>query len=386
MINKTKDRDRFFSIYGLSRTSPLFLSFIIASGILAGEYAIMIFLSHHFSQRSNTYVALVDSLILSGFVVPLLYYLYYRPTRRLVSSLHQALQQSQLARDIVANTAEGIMITDTVPHIIYVNDSFCTITGYPREEVIGKNPRILKSGVHDTAFYRDLWTELTERGEWRGEIWNRKKNGEIYLESLSISAIKKPTGEITHYAAILSQSFRDRMTGLANRHLLLEKLQTALSLSARTKRRVGILFIDLDGFKAVNDTYGHDVGDRLLQSVGISLKESVRSSDVPARFGGDEFVILLHEIDSPNSARKVGEQCLKKIQDISSTRNEWCSVTASIGVYVTTGREDPDAILALNKADKTMYEAKKKGKNCVVLRTAILDTADQQAKSTKFEE
>ena len=276
---------------------------------------------------------------------------------------------------------EGILITDSKNIILRVNQAFSNITGYSAHEVIGKTPNILNSGRQDKAFYLDMWKQLKRTDSWSGEIWNRRKNGEIYPEQLNITAVKDKANIITHYVATLTDitlrkaasekikhlAFYDALTHLPNRRLLLDRLSQALVGSARSGNKGALLFIDLDHFKSLNDTLGHDMGDQLLQQVANRLLSAVREGDTVARFGGDEFVILLEDLDT--QAIKAATKLEAIAHKIIASLNQPYLLgiherhnSASIGAKLFNGHEETlDTIL--KQADIAMYQAKDSGRN-----------------------
>jgi PAS domain S-box/diguanylate cyclase (GGDEF) domain len=221
---------------------------------------------------------------------------------------------------IAFESAESMMVTDALTRILRVNRAFVASTGYSEEEVLGQTPRILKSGRHDSAFYRAMWEELAANGSWQGEIWDRRKNGEVYPKWLTITAVRDREGRVTHYVgshtditerksaeeAIRTLAFHDPLTGLPNRRLFFDRLDRALSAAARYGRRGALIFVDIDNFKVLNDTRGHAQGDDLLLHVGRRLKEIVRAVDTVARLGGDEFVVMAENLspDLPGASRE----------------------------------------------------------------------------------
>jgi diguanylate cyclase (GGDEF)-like protein/PAS domain S-box-containing protein len=288
----------------------------------------------------------------------------YRPLRTAIDRLEGALGRLRLTSEIVERTTEAIVITDSNATILHVNRSFSDITGYGPEEAVGRRTSLLKSGLHDRAFYEDMWASLLAAGEWQGEIWNRKKSGEIYLESLSITRIVGPDSRV-HFVAIFTQAHHDRLTGLANRHLFMSRLTSALR--APDAGAVAVVFIDLDGFKAVNDTHGHDHGDRLLQAVGRALKRAAGASAVAARMGGDEFAILLPAVAGADDAMRVAEAALAGIRDVALGAPQWAGVAASLGVVVAEPADRAEPLPLLKSADEAMYAAKRQGKDRVVI-------------------
>ena len=276
---------------------------------------------------------------------------------------------------------EGILVTDTNSVILRVNRSFTIITGYPAEEAVGKTPRLLSSGQHDVDFFAKMWNSINDTGVWAGEIWNKRKNGEVYLEHLIITAVKDIGGVVTNYVATLTDiterkraadeierlaSF-DHLTDLPNRRLLIDRLRHAMSASSRSGRDGALLFLDLDHFKTINDTLGHDVGDILLQQVAERLISCVRESDTVARLGGDEYVIMLedlseHAIEAAAQSEAIGEKILSALnQPFQLAENEY-HVTPSIGVALFSSHEKSYENL-LKHADIAMYHAKKAGRN-----------------------
>ena len=211
---------------------------------------------------------------------------------------------------VAFETQEAILITDAKERVVKVNEAFTRITGYREHEMIGKTPRILKSDKHDNTFYESMWKGLLEHGYWQGELWNKRKNGEIYAESITITAIRDAKGKTTHYIAnfnditthkaaqqqIQALAYYDPLTHLANRRLLDETLEQTIRHSIEESHFGALLFIDLDHFKELNDTYGHDAGDMLLVQTASRLKESIRESDMVVRLGGDEFIVLLKNL------------------------------------------------------------------------------------------
>ena len=276
---------------------------------------------------------------------------------------------------------EGLMITDANCVILRVNRAFTDTTGYAAEEVVGQSARILRSGHHDDDFYRTMWECIYQTGSWHGEIWDRRKNGEIYPAWLSISAVKNDDGVITHYVAshlditerkeseekIRQLAFYDPLTQLPNRQLLLDRMQRALTLSARSGRNGALLFIDLDNFKAINDTRGHAMGDVLLQEVARRLTACVRESDTVARLGGDEFVVMLeslgqHAIEVAAQAEEVGEKILAALNQPYQLDTQISRSSSSIGATLFSG-ERHEVEELLKQADIAMYQAKKSGRN-----------------------
>ena len=282
-------------------------------------------------------------------------------------------------------TQEGIFITDAQGTILRVNSAFTDITGYGAAEVVGKNPRFRSSGRHDAAFYNAMWSRLRSSGAWKGEIWNRRKNGEIYPESVTITAVRGEDDTVSHYVATMHDiterklaeeetqrlAFYDPLTALPNRRLLHDRLQQAQATSGRSKHHGALMFIDLDNFKRLNDTLGHDIGDLLLQQVARRLQGCVRQADTVARLGGDEFVVLLQElsINGPKAreqAVSVGQKILASLNEPYQLGSQNVRNTPSIGATLFLGPQQGVAEL-LKQADLAMYQAKAAGRNTLQL-------------------
>ncbi|BBI99101.1 GGDEF domain-containing protein [Ferrigenium kumadai] len=299
----------------------------------------------------------------------------------------------RLAGSVFNNVEEAVMVTDPKNQIIAVNPAFTTITGYASDEVIGKTPRILASGKHPSAFYREMWRQLLNMGSWTGEIWDKRKNGEIYPKWLTISAVKDEQGETVEYVAIFSDiterkraeeeilnlAFYDSLTKLPNRRLLLDRIHTALSMSARNHYFGAVLFLDMDRFKVLNDTLGHDHGDLLLIEVAQRIQAHVREVDTVARLGGDEFVVLFEEIstsadEATQKVALIAEKVRAALAAPYSLDGHEHHCSPSIGVCMYCGNEESvDALL--KRADMAMYQAKDAGRNAV----RFFDPVMQQA-------
>jgi diguanylate cyclase (GGDEF)-like protein/PAS domain S-box-containing protein len=271
---------------------------------------------------------------------------------------------------------EAILITDASNDIIDVNPAFTRITGYQRKEVIGKNPRLLSSGQHDSGFYTAMWDTLARNKGWRGEVWNRRKSGEVYAELLSISAIHDKQGQPQRYVGVFSDithlkdheaelhrvANHDILTGLPNRRLLADRLDQAIVRAQRNGRMLAVCYLDLDGFKQVNDQFGHEAGDQLLIVIARRLQASLRADDTLARLGGDEFVILFNELASKLECYAILDRMLDAIKQPVTIDIHQAEVSASIGVtFYPEDYEDGDTLL--RHADQAMYSAKQSGKN-----------------------
>lgn len=300
------------------------------------------------------------------------------------AEIESRLRQSAI---VFESTTEGVVITDKDAKIIDVNQSFSEITGYNREEVIGSNTRVLNSGKHNQEFYEDMWTGLTKTGRWRGEIWNKRKNGSIYPEWLTISEVKNAHNEVTNYVAVFSDitsikdsqakldflAHHDCLTSLPNRLSFNERLEASLSRAKRHNNKLAILFIDVDRFKNINDSFGHKAGDDLLKHIANGLKAVTRTEDIIARISGDEFIILLENIDDTNLIIGVIDKVMEVISSTFIINNHKIQVTASIGIslFPMDGEVAEDLI---QNADTAMYLAKDEGRNTYQFYTRDLTT------------
>jgi len=291
-------------------------------------------------------------------------------------SLAISNQNLRLAEKVFENTFEGIMITSPNNTIESVNPAFTFITGFQSREVIGKTPEILASGRHGPPFYQAMWDEMKEKGHWQGEIWNRRKNGEIYPEWLTINEIKDSVGKVTNYVAIFSDiterkaaeshvrhlAHHDALTDLPNRILFVERLDHAIAHAHRAGQQVAVMFLDLDRFKLINDTLGHSVGDRLLQAIGQRLAACMREDDTVARMGGDEFTILIENVPDPRNLPSLAQKIIDELCLPVFLDGHEIVVTTSIGISIYPDDSDqPDALI--KHADAAMYLAKEKGRN-----------------------
>lgn len=295
---------------------------------------------------------------------------------RMVSDINKNEQQLHKLSLAVEQSPSTVVITDIKGNIEYVNPMFTRLTGYTNEEAVGQNPKILKSGIHKPEYYKQLWDTITSGKKWRGEFYNKKKNGEFYWENASISPLTNEEGDITHFIAlkediterkkseetILRMAYHDLLTGLPNRALLIDRLDHLLARGRRCKILAAIVFLDLDNFKNINDSLGHAEGDNLLKEVTERLKKHTRSSDTLARHGGDEFIILIEDLKMVENIYKVVEHIFSEFEKPFVLNGQACFVTTSIGIsiYPDDG-EDVDTLL--KNADIAMYRAKKEGKN-----------------------
>ena len=301
-------------------------------------------------------------------------------TARLVSIAIERQHNEErlhLAASVFTHAREGIMITGQDGRIIDVNDAFTRITGYSREESLGRNPRFLKSGRQERSFYTEMWKELHEKGHWMGELWNRRKNGEHYAEMKTISSVLDSHGKVQQYVALFSDitalkehelqlqfnAHHDPLTGLPNRSLLADRLKQAMVQARRRGQRLAVLYLDLDGFKSVNDKHGHDCGDQLLTALATRLRHALREGDTLARIGGDEFVAVMQDLGEVEQALPVVNRVLTAAALPVQLGQQRLQVSASIGLTLYPQAEEVDADQLLRQADQAMYQAKLAGKN-----------------------
>lgn len=314
-------------------------------------------------------------------------------------SVRRKLEQDLRIAAIAFESRAAILVTDASQHILQVNAAFTELTGYSADEAIGQTPRLLKSGRQDSAFYKDMWEGLVRNGHWQGEIWNRRKNGEIFPEWLTINGVRDGQGKITHYVSTFSDisnlkvaeseihnlAFYDPLTGLPNRRLLLNRINKACAAGKRSGKYGALLIIDIDHFKTLNDTLGHDVGDYLLVEVATRLGACIREGDTAARQGGDEFVVMLEELGSDLEGAGIqAEMVAEKIraelgmpyllgEDAEYVR------TASIGISLFLGQEKSTDVL-LKQSDIALYKAKDAGRNTIRFFDNAMQTAlDERA-------
>ncbi|MCP5215544.1 MAG: EAL domain-containing protein [Pseudomonadales bacterium] len=297
-------------------------------------------------------------------------------TLRDLSPSRRVEEQLRLAASVFENTSEGVVITDHQGNILEVNDACIEILGYQRKDVVGQNPRLWKSERHDKLFYEILWKSLTEVGQWRGEIWNRHKNGTVFPVWSSINKVENEQGQLTHYIAIFSDishikksqeqldhlAHHDALTGLPNRLLLNERLTQSIKHAERQNTQLAVIFMDLDRFKNINDSLGHPAGDSLLSAIAQTLKKTVRSGDTVARIGGDEFVLLLEDIGSSYHAASIAEKVMRVFANCVQIGGREIQTTASMGISLYP-QDGKDAAELLRNADAAMYRAKDEGRN-----------------------
>ncbi|MGB0671013.1 MAG: EAL domain-containing protein [Rhodospirillales bacterium] len=304
-----------------------------------------------------------------------------------VSDRRAAEENLRMAHKVFETATEGIIVCNGDNSITAVNPAFTRITGFEESEVIGRNPRILSSGHHDSTFYREIWDALSARGRWEGEIWNRRKNGEVFPEWLSISAIRDDFGGIVEYVGVFSditkrkraeeqirfQANYDALTKLPNRALFQDRLEGAIKRAERESETFALMFVDLDRFKVVNDTLGHAAGDKLLEKAAQRIADCVRQMDTVARFGGDEFTVILQDMTRGRDAAIVADNIIRGLSDSFDVgNNQQAFIGGSIGIAIYPN-DGGDAVTLLRNADMAMYRSKEAGRNQYRFFTSEMD-------------
>ncbi len=324
--------------------------------------------------------SLLDATLLSILVFPAIYLFAFRPLKIQIANYARSEAQLRIAA-IAFEGQAGIMITDANANILKVNKTFTKLTGYSNKDVIGKNPRMLSSGRHDANFYSRMWENINNTGSWEGEIWNERKNGDKFLEHIIITAVKDVNNIISNYVGTLTDitasdiaakkikhlAFYDPLTGLPNRALLQDRLKLALASTQRNELHGALLFIDLDNFKSLNDTLGHNMGDLMLQQVAERLLANVREIDTVARLGGDEFVVVLENLsedvnEAAGQAELISNKILEALSHPYSMVIHNYQSTASIGITLFN-RHKKNIDELLKQADIAMYQAKASGRD-----------------------
>ncbi len=312
-------------------------------------------------------------------------------TSELEETVKKRTKKYLLYVNIFKNTSEGIMITDSDLKILDVNDGFSSITGYPKSKVIGKTPSVLKSGLHNKNFYKAMWDDLDKNDQWNGKLINRHYNGHNYHETLSIIKLYDDNHKLTNYIGVFSDistlvrneeelrylATHDALTGLPNRYFLTEGIEHAINIAERNQSIIAIVFIDLDNFKVINDSMGHQVGDEFLIEIAKRLKESVRKSDTVARIGGDEFVVLLESLPSEADMEALLNKILDNIRKKFIFETYKFSPSGSLGVAFSKNGVRCNAANLLRHADLAMYQAKELGKNQIIYYNDTLEKKAQ---------
>lgn len=321
----------------------------------------------------------IIGLISFSSILSSLQFEYVRRINTILEERSQALKQSQnslhLAHRIIEASLDGIIIANSEGKIEYVNPTFTTVTGYSASEAIGQTPALLKSGRHDETYYQAMWQQLSKDGYWQGEIWNRRKNGEIYPEWLTITAIKNDLGQIYQYAGIFCDiserksqeneirrlAYFDELTKLPNRRLFSDRLRMGIARAKRHDARLAVMFVDLDHFKKINDTLGHNTGDEILVEAASRLISCTRDEDTVARLGGDEFVLLFLDIQSVEEVTKVADRIVESFAQPFIVDSHKLFVTSSVGISIFPDDGDEYETLIKN-ADAAMYRSKDTGR------------------------
>lgn len=317
-------------------------------------------------------------------------HIYVQELRQALAERDQALRLSQrnlhLAEKVIESSLEGIIVTNAAGIIESVNPAFTRLTGYRAEEVVGQTPAVLSSGRHDQRFYTEMWQKIREEGHWQGEVWNRRRNGEVYPELLTIAAIHDEGGTLTHYAALFNDiselkdneerirnlAYYDPLTNLPNRRLFHDRLSVAIAHAHRSKTQLAVIFVDLDRFKRINDSLGHGVGDQLLQEVTTRLLGAVREDDTVARMGGDEFLILLTEVVDIDHVVHVARRIIESMTRPMQLNGRELVVTCSLGISIYPD-DDTDIDNLIQNADTAMYRAKDAGRNSYQLYSPAMN-------------
>ncbi len=312
--------------------------------------------------------------LLFGLIVLLLILISWKLART-IGERNSLIDRLALHATVMETATNGVLITDRDTKIVDVNKGFTDLTGYSQEEVLGQSPSLISSGRQNEDFYARMWHTVEKEGYWEGEIWNRHKNGEVFPEWLTISAVHNSEGELTNYIGIFSLlseqrstaarlrelASSDPLTGLINRNLFYDRAGVALAHSHRVGNKTTFMFLDLDGFKPINDALGHAAGDQVLKEVASRIKGCVRESDTVARFGGDEFMVLLTDLKAASEAAEIADKIIHTVSRPLRIGKEECQVGVSIGISVFP--DDGDTVEELVRhADAAMYRAKETGK------------------------
>lgn len=295
-----------------------------------------------------------------------------------ITAARQAEESLRLAASVFEHAREGIMVTNLQGVILTVNPAFTRLTGYSAEEAVGKTPALLSSRRYTKAFYQDMWQSLLRDGHWQGEIWNRRKDGELFAEMLSIGSIADESGEVTRFVALFSDitqkkqeeralsklAYFDPLTRLPNRQLFLDRLRSAMVQAERRGALMAVAYIDLDNFKQVNDVHGHAAGDDVLVATAEAMQKVLREGDTLARFGGDEFVALLCDVGQVEHLEQLTQRLIRAAQIEFGTHPEPVLVGASVGVTLYPGERRLDGSELLLQADHALYQAKLAGRGC----------------------
>lgn len=354
--------------------SPRRTVLLILGSILFFDVASHLLFSE--SYLPSLAVDVLRTVFLTAGLAGLTYQLVYKPMTYRIKRLHVSYNDLLLYKAAVQETYKAVLITDACKNIIFANQATTDLTGYSEAELLGNNPKMLSAGISPAGFYTRMWEQIESVGLWHGELTNKKKSGEEYIQRASITMIPNTDGVTVNYVAVFHDiterckeaeklqyyADHDNLTGLPNRKKFLDTLESIISDSRRSDKRTAVLFLDLDGFKPVNDTYGHHVGDELLIAVSKSLKNLVRKEDTVSRLGGDEFTIILRNLAKRKDAGLLATKILKQLGQPFDVDGQKISVGASIGIAVFP--DNADTLQGLvDQADAAMYMVKKSGKN-----------------------
>ncbi len=312
-----------------------------------------------------------------------------------ISERKQAEDRLRLAASVFTHAREGILITEIDGTIIDINESFTRITGYTRDDAVGQNPRLLKSGLQSDAYYSEMWRSIADNGHWFGETWNRRKNGEIFVEMQTVSVVCDANGQPRHYVSLFSDitalkeherqlehiAHFDALTGLPNRVLLADRLGQAMLQALRRGQKLAVAYLDLDGFKSINDLHGHEAGDRVLMGVASRMKEVLREGDTLARLGGDEFIAVLVDLPETTTSLPLLTRLLDAAAEPIQLGGQCLQVSASLGATFYPQSDSIDAEQLQRQADQAMYQAKLAGKN----RYHLFDAEQDRSARGHFE-
>jgi diguanylate cyclase (GGDEF)-like protein/PAS domain S-box-containing protein len=293
-----------------------------------------------------------------------------------VRERRKAEARLRLLQKVYEDMAEAILITDDQQRIVEANDAFCQLSGYSRQELVGQHPKIMQSGRHDASFYREMWQSVQAHGYWHGEVWDRNKAGEVFPIRLGLSAVSEPGSQVSHYVGVFADitalkeneerleqlAHFDHLTGLANRLLFHDRVRTLISRASRSHSRFMVLYLDLDGFKAINDRLGHEAGDEVLVMAARRLQGCLRDEDTVARLGGDEFGVLVADLKNDRHAERVADKVLRALTWRVEMADEELPLSVSIGMAMYPRDGEEEAVL-IRKADQAMYRAKREGKH-----------------------
>ncbi|WP_211166173.1 EAL domain-containing protein, partial [Azoarcus sp. TTM-91] len=320
-----------------------------------------------------------------------------RPSANEPTLFQRRGRRERIAARVFDTVHDGVVVTDASCRIVEINRAFVETSGYAREELIGRTPHLLRSGWHDSAFYEDMWSEIGSTGMWRGEIINRRRNGQLVSELVAISAVRDSSGRISHYVATYSDlsmikeyqqrlehlAYHDPLTQLPNRQLFSDRMEQALAQARRHGTMLAVCYLDLDGFKPINDRHGHHAGDEVLQEISTRLKANLRGGDTVARLGGDEFALLLSDITSADELETVLGRLLEVISHPVAGL-EGSPLSASIGVSLFPD-DGEDADTLLRHADQAMYRAKEGGRNAWRLFGSVDEVQSHKRKNLQQE-